>query len=53
MGRSEKAVAGGGDAATIAQAEQAPAAGDGQMSAGAFKSASNLYKDALAKAENA
>lgn len=41
------------DAATIAQAEQALAAGDGQRSAGAVKNAINHYKDALAKAESA
>jgi Tol biopolymer transport system component len=48
-----EANAAGGDPATIAQAEQALAAGDGQRSAGAFKDAINRYKDALAKAESA
>ena len=49
----EAAVAQGGKADEIADAQQALAEGDALKSLGAFKGAVNKYKDALAKADGA
>ncbi len=48
-----EAIAQGGNATTIAEAQLALALGDALRASGAFKDAVNKYKDALAKAESA
>jgi hypothetical protein len=49
----EEAIAGGGDAGKITEAQQALAEGDARRAAGHFKDAVAKYKDAVAKAEGA
>ncbi len=49
----DEAIAQGGDAGEIGDAQQAVADGDTLRGSGAFKDAVNKYKDALAKAEGA
>ncbi len=49
----DEAIAQGGDAGEIGDAQQAVAEGDTLRASGAFKDAVNQYKDALAKAEGA